>query len=207
MAKNYYDITLAFAGINQAARLVQELSQSGSCDSVALQASLNSIVDLNPPSTLSVFGSEENLKIGLEVTLGLLNGSAQKIGTEIMRYCSGIMILERKLSSNPQALDELSNRINQISRQLNHFPIDSDNIIGALSDIYIDIVSPLGTKIQVVGSPDALQRASVQARVRATLLAGVRAAVLWRQVGGSRLQLLFARRYINQEAKQIINRI
>lgn len=207
MAKNYYDITLAFAGVNQAAGLVRELAHSGTCDNVAFRASLNSIIEVNPSSTLNVFGEEANLRVGLEVTLGLLNGSAAKVGAEIMRYCSGIIALERKLSANSQALNELSNRISQVERQLIHFDIDSENIIGALSDIYVDIISPLGAKIQVVGSPEALQRASVQARVRATLLAGVRAAVLWRQVGGSRMQLLFARRHITQQAKQIINHI
>jgi high frequency lysogenization protein len=207
VAKNYYDITIAFAGINQAARLVQELSLSGTCDGAALRCCLNSIIDVNPVSTVSVFGGEANLKPGLEIVLGLLNASPEKMSTEIMRYCGGIMMLERRLSANGQALEELSRRIAQIERQLNHFEIDSDNIIGALSDIYIDVVSPLGSKIQVVGSPEALQRASVQAKVRALLLAGVRAAVLWRQVGGGRLQLLFARRHINEQAKQIFNRI
>lgn len=207
MAKNYYDITIAFSGINQAARLVQELSQSGYCDNSAFRASLNSIINVNPTSTLNVYGEEANLKIGLETVLGLLNGSPERIGTEIMRYCGGIMMLERKLSAHSQALDELSRRISQIERQLQHFDIDSENIIGALSDIYVDIISPLGSKIQVVGSPEALQRAAVQAKVRATLLAGVRAAVLWRQVGGSRLQLLFSRRHITEQAKQIFNRI
>lgn len=207
MAKNYYDITIALAGINQAAQLVQELSQSGHCDHAAFKTSLNSIIDINPVSTLSVFGDEASLKIGFETVLGLLNGSPEKVGTEIMRYCGGIMMLERKLSSNSQALEELSRRIGQIERQLNHFDIDSDTVIGALSDIYVDVISPLGAKIQVVGSPEALQRSSVQAKVRATLLAGVRAAVLWRQVGGGRLQLLFSRRHITEQAKQIFNRI
>nr|WP_284142072.1 DUF489 family protein [Escherichia coli] len=32
MAKNYYDITLALAGICQSARLVQQLAHQGHCD-------------------------------------------------------------------------------------------------------------------------------------------------------------------------------
>ena len=67
MAKNYYDITLALAGICQAARLVQQLAHQGHCDSDALHVSLNSIIDLDPESTLAVFGgSEANLRLGLE---------------------------------------------------------------------------------------------------------------------------------------------
>ncbi len=55
MAKNYYDITLALAGICQSARLVQQLAHQGHCDGDALHVSLNSIIDMNPSSTLAVF--------------------------------------------------------------------------------------------------------------------------------------------------------
>lgn len=54
------------------------------------------------------------------------------------------------------------------------------------------MISPLGPRIQVTGSPAVLQSPQVQAKVRATLLAGIRAAVLWHQVGGGRLQLMFS---------------
>lgn len=47
MAKNYYDITLALAGICQSARLVQQLAHQGHCDADALHVSLNSVIDLN----------------------------------------------------------------------------------------------------------------------------------------------------------------
>ena len=56
VAKNYYDITLALAGVCQAARLVQELAHQGHCDSDALHVSLNSIIDLDPDSPSS-FGA------------------------------------------------------------------------------------------------------------------------------------------------------
>lgn len=70
MAKNYYDITLALAGICQSARLVQQLAHQGHCDADALHVSLNSVIDLNPGSTLGVFGgSETNLRLGLETLL------------------------------------------------------------------------------------------------------------------------------------------
>jgi high frequency lysogenization protein len=40
VAKNYYDITLAMAGISQAARLVQQLAHEGQCNREAFQTSL-----------------------------------------------------------------------------------------------------------------------------------------------------------------------
>ena len=53
-------------------------------------------------------------------------------------------------------------------------------------------------------SPVVLQSPQVQAKVRATLLAGIRAAVLWHQVGGGRLQLMFSRNRLTTQAKQIL---
>lgn len=101
MAKNYYDITLALAGICQSARLVQQLAHQGHCDGDALHVSLNSIIDMNPSSTLAVFGgSEANLRVGLETLLGVLNASSrQGLNAELTRYTLSLMVLERKLSS------------------------------------------------------------------------------------------------------------
>ncbi len=101
MAKNYYDITLALAGICQSARLVQQLAHQGHCDADALHVSLNSIIDMNPSSTLAVFGgSEANLRVGLETLLGVLNaGSRQGLNAELTRYTLSLMVLN---ANSPQ---------------------------------------------------------------------------------------------------------
>ena len=199
MAKNYYDITLALAGICQSARLVQQLAHQGHCDADALHVSLNSIIDMNPSSTLAVFGgSEANLR-------GVLNASSrQGLNAELTRYTLSLMVLERKLSSAKGALDTLGNRINGLQRQLEHFDLQSETLMSAMAAIYVDVISPLGPRIQVTGSPAVLQSPQVQAKVRATLLAGIRAAVLWHQVGGGRLQLMFSRNRLTTQAKQIL---
>jgi len=201
VAKNYYDITLALAGICQSARLVQELAHQGHCDADALHVSLNSVIDMNPDSTLGVFGgSEANLRIGLESLLGVLNGSnRQGLNGEL-----SMMVLERKLAAKKAAMETLGTRIGGLQRQLEHFDLQSDTLLSAMAAIYVDVISPLGPRIQVTGSPAILQSAQVQAKVRATLLAGIRAAVLWHQVGGGRLQLMFSRNRLSTQAKHIL---
>ncbi len=206
MAKNYYDITLAMAGICQSAHLVQQLAHQGQCDSDSLKVSLQSLLDLNPSSTLAVYGNDEaNLRFGLETLLAVLNTSSREgLGAELTRYTLSLMVLERKLGNNSQALDELSRRIAQLDRQLAHYELESDTLMSAMAAIYVDVISPLGPRIQVTGSPAVLQNSQVQSKVRATLLAGIRAAVLWRQVGGGRLQLMFSRNRLVNEAKRIL---
>ncbi len=206
MANNTYDTTLALAGISQAALLVQQLAHQGHCDTEALSVSLNSVIDLNPPSTLAVFGGREaNLRPGLETLLGVFNTTQrQGLSAELTRYTLGLIVLEKKLSTNKGALNTLGERIQGLQRQLDHFDLMSDTLFSAMAGIYVDVISPLGPRIQVTGSPAVLQSPQVQAKVRAALLAGIRAAVLWRQCGGSRLQLMFSRQRLCTQARQIL---
>ena len=206
MAKNYYDITLALAGICQAAHLAQQLAHQGQCDAQSLKTSLSSLLDLNPSSTLAVYGNDEtHLRFGLETLLAVLNTpSRQGAGAELTRYTLSLMVLERKLNANKSALNTLAQRIAQLDRQLTHYNIESETIVAAMAGIYVDVISPLGPRIQVTGSPAVLQNSQVQSKIRASLLAGIRSAVLWQQVGGGRLQLMFYRNRLMSEAKRIL---
>lgn len=206
MAKNYYDITLALAGICQSAHLVQQLAHQGQVDNDALRVSLTSVVELNPGSTLDVFGGKEaNLKLGLETLLGVLNASnRQGLNGELTRYTLSLMVLERKLHASKGSMEKLGNSIQGLQRQLEHFDLESDPLLNAMAGIYVDVISPLGPRIQVTGAPSVLQNSQIQSKVRATLLAGIRAAVLWHQVGGGRLQLMFSRGRLSAQAKQIL---
>jgi high frequency lysogenization protein len=172
-----------------------------------MMVSLRSLLEMNPASTLAVYGNNEaNLKMGLETLLGVLNANRQGLGAELTRYTLSLMVLERKLHAKKSSMEQLGQRIDQLDRQLAHFELESDQVMSSLASIYVDIVSPAGPRIQVVGSPAILQNTQIQAKVRALLLAGIRAAVLWQQVGGGRLQLMFSRNRLFEQAKTILAR-
>src|SRR5690606_41275217 len=59
--------------------------------------------------------------------------------------------------------------------------------------------SDLRQRIQVHGDMRHLQINANAARIRALLLAGIRSARLWRQLGGNRWQMLFARKKMLNE--------
>ncbi|PHM63735.1 high frequency lysogenization protein HflD [Xenorhabdus ishibashii] len=205
MAKNYYDITLALAGICQSGRLVQKLAHEGQCDTDAFEIMINSILNMNPTSTLDVFGNNAcNLRIGLDAMLGMFNGSHSGVSADLTRYMLSLMVLERRLNKNQSGINQLTNRIEQLERQQAHFEPMSEGMLNALAGIYVDVISPLGPRIQVTGSPDVLRNTLIQAKVRSVLLAGIRSAVLWRQVGGGRLQIMFSRQRLIRQAKEII---
>jgi high frequency lysogenization protein len=57
----------------------------------------------------------------------------------------------------------------------------------------------------VRGEPLHLQNPDNATRIRVALLAGIRAAVLWRQTGGKKWQLLLRRRAIAASARDLVD--
>ncbi|MCW8108173.1 high frequency lysogenization protein HflD [Alteromonas ponticola] len=198
---------LALAGVCQAAALVKQLARKGSVDERAFEASLSSILVTDPDTPQQVFGSLENLKLGYQTLVSQLSDKSTSKDTEITRYVASILGLERKLAGKQEALDELAKRISHVQRQLAHVDFENTQITAALASIYSDIVSPLAPRIQVAGNPEHLSKVTNQQRVRALLLAGVRAAVMWRQMGGKRRQILFKRKQILHSAYEALKLI
>ncbi|MDM7860578.1 high frequency lysogenization protein HflD [Alteromonas sp. ASW11-36] len=199
---------LALAGVCQAAALVQDVARKGELDEVAAEASLSSILVTAPDNPQQVYGSLSNLKLGFQMLVAQLHNKPGNKDAELTRYIASILGLERKLAKNPKALSQLGERISHVQRQLNHIDFDNHQIIGSLASIYSDVVSPLAPRIQVAGQQKFLNQPQNQQRVRALLLAGVRSAVLWRQMGGKRRNILFKRKSIisaAQQALRIIN--
>ncbi|CAD6367180.1 High frequency lysogenization protein HflD [Shewanella hafniensis] len=193
--------TMAFAGILQAIAQVQYLARHGELDNAELAASLNTILITNPDNTDDVYPDKIVLQKGYKLILNQLGDSSQK-DVEITRYLVGVLALERKLVRSNSGLGMLAERINQVNRQLHHFAITDEQVVANLASIYSDIISNLGPKIQISGNPVCLQRPIVQHKIRALLLAAIRSAVLWRQLGGKRRHLVFARKAIVDTAKK-----
>ncbi|MGL5110153.1 MAG: high frequency lysogenization protein HflD, partial [Vibrio ordalii] len=146
-----------------------------------------------------------NLKIGLECLVKGIDSTPS--GSEITRYIISLMALERKLSARRDAMSQLGDRIQTIERQVNHFDLLDEQMISNLASIYLDVISPIGPRIQVTGTPTILQQTSTQHKVRALLLSGIRCAVLWRQVGGKRRHLIFGRKKMIEQAQILLARI
>ncbi len=199
------DQTLTFAAICQVAQLVQQCSRTGNIEQQQLSVLLNSVLNTSPENTLAVYGgNNENLALGLQLLVDHLGDKNKQKDPEITRYIISLINLERRLIKNPTALKQLSERIEQIQRQLAHYDLTSEPILASFASIYSDVISPLGTRIQVAGDPAILKQPHNQHKIRALLLAGIRSAVLWRQVGGKRRNILFHRKKIIHCAEQYL---
>ncbi|SNY51148.1 high frequency lysogenization protein [Arsukibacterium tuosuense] len=195
---------IGLAGLCQAVSLLQSLARHNKLEPELYETTLASIANLNPESPLAVYGNDiTRLRDGLQIIVTQL-GDGTKRDVEFTRYLVGVLALERKLNKNRGNMTELGKQLGQLERQLQHFAVTDETIVGRLADIYSDCISSLGSRIQVYGQPDVLKQTAVQQKVRALLLAAVRAAVLWRQAGGSRLHFIFQRRKLVAAAKHML---
>ncbi|MBA6251749.1 MULTISPECIES: high frequency lysogenization protein HflD [unclassified Colwellia] len=197
--------TLTLAAVCQVAYWVQKISRSGQIDEDELALLLNSVMITSPKNTMEVYGGEmSHLKIGLTTLVNHLGNKSTNKDPEITRYVVSLLGLERRLSKYSDKMNALGERISQSQRQLAHYDITSETLVSSLASIYSDLISPLGTPIQVAGEPAILKQSVNQHKIRALLLAGIRSSVLWRQVGGQRRSILFSRSKLVECAEQLL---
>ncbi|MGX5914137.1 high frequency lysogenization protein HflD [Aliidiomarina sp. Khilg15.8] len=185
---------LAFAGMCLASVCVQQLARRGDITpSETSDVLIESVLNTSPENTEAVYGNVQALRPGLQVLLRQLDAPGDK-DVEQTRYVVGMLQLERRLAKNAQAMTALADGIHQIQRQRDEFDFDADVIERNLGSLYSDVISPLGPRIQINGDPQYLKQPALQHKLRALLLAGIRSAVLWRQLGGKRRQVVFNRK-------------
>lgn len=195
--------TLAFAGIFQGAALVQQIARTGQPDSDAFSHSIASILKLSANSTLEVFDGVNGVQLGLQTLISHLSNKRNVNDMEIARYIVSLLYLERRLMKSPETLQRLADGIVVAQGQSEMFGLTHSNVVANLANLYLENISPLGPRIIVAGEQGILQASDNANKVRASLLAGIRAAVLWRQLGGNRWQLLFSRGAMLNAAKQM----
>jgi high frequency lysogenization protein len=193
---------LALAGLFQATTLAQQLANDGRCDESALESSLASVFRIDSPSVVGVYGGVGGVRLGLRSLISQLDETGRDMA--VTRMAVTVMRLERSLSRNPALLSTLQQGIVQAQRQVEHFGQGSPQVFGRLAEVYSSTLSTLKPRVMVTGNPQQLQQANVVERVRASLLAAVRSAVLWRQVGGRQWQLVLYRRQCNMLARGLL---
>ncbi len=193
---------LALAGVFQATALAQQLATDGRCDEAAMETSLASIFRIDADSVAAVFGGVAGVRRGLRTLVAQFEDDTRDAA--VMRMAITVLRLERTLSRRKALLDKLQEGILATQRQVEHFGLNHPTVNSRLADIYASTLSTLKPRVMVTGTPAQLQQKVVVDRVRAALLAAVRAAVLWQQVGGRQWQLLVYRRQCSMLARGLL---
>src|SRR5699024_11125948 len=111
------------------------------------------------------------------------------------------------INRHDSALQEISQRLSRLTHYLSDFNQYEQQLSHSLAGIYSTVISPLGPRIRVTGRMEILQNPYIQAKIRTLLLAGIRAGILWQQVGGSRWQFMLARKKLYQASSELLTHI
>jgi high frequency lysogenization protein len=204
MTSNIHNRTVALAGLYQCVDLVTQVAWEGRVDPLSYKTSLYSLFNINPLTYDDVFGGVSGIIAGLGGLRDTLIKHQDAHVAERTRYSVMLIFLEKKLSKNRDNLEIIKEGMRAASAQLGHFEPTHSNVVAKLADVYRNSISPLGPKIIIRGEQAVLSNPDNAARIRALLLAGIRAVMLWRQAGGTRWRLLFERKAILNEIDQIL---
>lgn len=204
------DRCLALAGVFQAARIAQQFARDGKADQHAWQHSMQSIFITNPETVEEVFGGINGVELGLQLISERLIKSTDKLDMEMLQYIVIIMHLAKTMAKKKLMADAITDGVASIAETSSYFKTDDTNdihptTITKLADLYRLTVSTLQPQIMVNGDEDFLKQHAIAEKIRASLLAGIRAAHLWHQLGGNRMRILFMRKQISSTAKQLLN--
>ncbi len=204
MSNPYDDRVLALAGLAQALQQVRRIADTGQSETDAAKPVLDSIFRIDADSTAAIYGGMRQLQPGLCVISGYLSNSGDD--PLLPRLALSAMQLERRFSAEPNTLAAVGNGIAAIAAQAESLGSTHPDVLDALGTLYADTISHLRPRIMVQGNPHYLGQAGVVSEIRALLLAAVRSAMLWRQLGGAQWQFLFARGPMAQALKQHLGR-
>jgi high frequency lysogenization protein len=193
---------LALAGLYQACALAQQLANQGRCDETAMDAGIASVFRIDAPSVIGVYGNIANVRLGLRTLVSQLDESSDDMA--VTRMAMTVMRLERGLSNRTELLGRLQQGILAAQRQAEHFGQGSSQVTARLAELYASTLSTLRPRVMVNGNPQYLQQPAVVEKVRSNLLAAVRSAVLWRQLGGRQWQLLLFRKQCSMLARGLL---
>lgn len=196
--------TMALAGVFQVAYLIKDLAKNGRVDEKYFNASIESLFKIDAKDVPDVYGGVDNIRLGINMLIPLFSNNKSPKDTDIARYVLSLLHLERKLEKHPKMIALLRTGILRAKLQAEHFSTTHENVMANLASIYTDTLSTFSFRIHVTGEQLYLNQTHTMNKVRSLLLAGIRSAVLWRQLGGRRWQLLISRSSIIEAAKSLL---
>jgi len=204
MNRTLADRVLALAGVVQAAVLVNDVATGRHADENSLQVTLGSILKTEAADVPEVFGGVPGLGCGLQRLAGLLGDQHNSTDVVVLRYTLSLLQLQGKVMRRRALKQVLEDGIKRARDQFRHFGPTHANVLANLADTYLHSAGTIQPRIMVTGDALHLQNQRIINMVRSLLLGGLRAAVLWRQCGGSRWMLLFMRASLHKETQRLL---
>jgi high frequency lysogenization protein len=196
--------TMALAGIFQAVELVRQAANHGTWSGYAADTCLDSLLAIETETVENIYGSVHRLHLGAETLISVLQGDRRYI--ESLGYAVSIMQLENNFRKKPEIQSHIGSEllvIAGIENELEEHEI-KDLQAKEIASLYTKTISTLSPRIVINGRPQHLQVNRTVDWIRTLLFAGLRSAVLWKQMGGGRFSLMFGRKKLLEQAQTLL---
>ncbi|MBU1188421.1 MAG: DUF489 family protein [Gammaproteobacteria bacterium] len=215
--------THALAGIMQAVCQIEDIANRGETDPAATRASIASVLQQDPDQLTDAIGSLDSLRYGLQRMQEMLQGEQNYLPA--LQYAMAVMQMEKNLrrsSSVQQAVARELQLINlsgvggragdpdeqqQSEADMEPGGAPAQELITQLADVWTSQVRRLEPQVVVHGKPVYLQNETNIQLIRALLLAALRCAWLWHQLGGRRWHLLLRRKRLLQQVRELLKNL
>lgn len=184
---------LALAGLAQALQQVRRIAETGHSEAASVRTAMDSVFRIDADSPEGVYGNRHQVAQGLRLLHNYFRNQGQD--DVLPRLALAVLQLERRFVRDGATVAAVSAGIARAEQQARDLG-DSGHpdVLAAIGGLYADTISHLKPRVMVQGNPHYLGQANVVAEIRALLLAAVRSAVLWRQMGGSLWDFVFGKR-------------
>jgi high frequency lysogenization protein len=189
------DRVLALAGLVQALRQVRQIAETGQADAEVLGTALDSVFRIDADSPAAIYGGERAVAPGLHLLEDYFSNQGQD--EQLPRLALSVLQLERRFAKEDVTATKVREGILALAPAATRLGSGHPDVLSALGSLYADTVSHLRPRVMVQGNPHYLGQANVVAEIRAVLMAALRSAVLWRQLGGSLWDFVLRRREIS----------
>ncbi len=202
MSRPVSERVLALAGLAQSLQQVRRIADTGQSEAAVVQTSIESLFRIDATTTADIYGGVAGVSSGLRLVRGYL-GEGNK-DEALARLGLSVLQLERRFIRDGSTASAVHSGIVDISAQARTLGSTHPEVLTALGTLYADTISHLRPRVMVQGNPHYLAQPAVVAEIRAILLAAVRSAVLWRQLGGNYWDFLFSRRAMLDAANDLL---
>jgi len=196
--------TMALAGIFQATELVRQAANHGTWSGYAADTCLDSLLAIDADSMDEIYGNAASLRPGAETLISVLQGDRRHM--ESLGYAVSIMQLENNFRKKSQMQADIGRQLQSITTIDDGLEVHEIKDLQAerIATLYTKTISTLSPRIVINGSPQYLQADRTVNWIRTLLFAGLRSAVLWRQLGGGRFNLMFGRKKMLEQAQTLL---
>lgn len=205
--------TISLAALYQACTQINRVARTGYVDPYATAALIRSLIITNPQSIDDIY-APANLKVGLRLIVEAMSSSVSDKSAdtiEVSKMVFKIIGLEQVIERNAEVFDHLGSAIDGLrAKMLERYSDFEDgnpdhvldpDCVKEFSKLYESLISNNFPRLIIYGEQVHLMQPQNQEMIRALILCGIRAAVLWRQVGGRRRFLIFRRKAIVECAR------